>query len=272
MPARGVVEDVVDPEVVGPLSGAASSRSRDVAVWLADVEHDRTSREALITSMDTAVQEYSAEEDVSVERGLAMFEVFMSCGGHEERLKRRETVVHCNLKLHEQSGLMFGRIELIIRGASCKDLVAYLMDYHGRHWRSRLDPASEIHDAICEVRNAHHITVRYECKAAPFRNRVFFNSLVWKKLSDEQFVWVSFPISDHRSHYSHVEEKNVVLGEGRRCIRLTQVGDNVTKLEYACSLDMKGRFPQSLTNGVVIPGLSFALHAANVLPSSATAR
>ncbi len=151
MPARGVVEDVVHPEGVGPLSGAASSRSRDVAVWLADVEHDRTSREALITSMST-VQEYSAEEDVSVERGLAMFEVFMSCGGHEERLQRRETVVHCNLKLHEQSGLMFGRIELIIRGASCKDLVAYLMDYHGRHWRSRLDPASEIHDAICEVR------------------------------------------------------------------------------------------------------------------------
>jgi hypothetical protein len=44
-----------------------------------------------------------------------------------------------------------------------------------------------------------------------------------------------------------------VRAEVARCIRLTVAAEGVTNVEYACILDLKGRFPSWLTNSLIIP-------------------
>jgi hypothetical protein len=51
-----------------------------------------------------------------------------------------------------------------------------------------------------------------------------------------------------------------VRAGGVRCFRCTRIGDNETKVEYACSLDLRGHVPQWLTDSVATPELMKTPH------------
>jgi hypothetical protein len=142
----------------------------------------------------------------------------------------------------------------MIRGAGPLDIIAYLMDAAGRHQQFRLDPHIEVRLETREVRSAHHAIIFYECKTPPFHNRTFLNALVWKKLSETQYLWCSFPIASHPS-VAPTDEAHAVRAEGTKCLRLTDMEDGTTKVQFACTLDMKGIFPTWFTNKIAIPTL-----------------
>jgi hypothetical protein len=222
--------------------------------WLVDVEHDRENRKHMIAQMVADRHVYSDEEDSIIQRGLAMLEADSAQVGKVRQFKHGPTIDSSWTKLDKGSGLLVGNTQCVIRGAGPLDIIAYLMDLHGMHFRSTLDPETDVRDELREVRNSHHIVEFYECKTAPFRNRTFLQALVWKKLSDTQFVWCLAPIADHPS-VTPSDERGTVRAEAVRVLRFTVIAQNVTRVEYACTLDLKGHFPTWLTNNLVIPSL-----------------
>jgi hypothetical protein len=78
--------------------------------------------------------------------------------------------------------------------------------------------------------------------------------MVCKILSDATYVWCTYPIASH-STVRLSDDSHAVRAELVRCIRLTRLAHGATRLEYACSVDLKGRFPTWLTNSLVIPTL-----------------
>ena len=89
---------------------------------------------------------------------------------------------------------------------------------------------------------------------------------MWKKLSDTQFVWCLAPIADHPS-VTPSDERDTVRAEAVRALRFTVIAQNVTRVEYACTLDLKGHFPTSLTNNFVIPILMHERAPQSLAPS-----
>ena len=128
------------------------------------------------------------------------------------------------------------------------------MDADSNYIRSRLDPKVDVHYGVREVRNPHHSVTFNEVKTAPFQNRTFLQAVLRKKLSNTQFFWCTYPIADHPT-VRPSDESHTVRAEGVRCIRLTRLAHGATRLEYACSVDLKGRFPTRLTNSIVVPTL-----------------
>jgi hypothetical protein len=222
--------------------------------WLVDVEHDRETRKHMIAQMVADRHVYSDEEDSIIQRGLAMFATDPAQVGKVRHFKHGPTIDSSWTKLDKESGLLVGNTQCVIRGAGPLDVIASLMDLDGMHFRSTLDPETDVRDELREVRNLHHIVEFYEGKAAPFKNRTFLNTLMWKQLSDAQFVWCLSPIADHPM-VTPSDERDAVRAEAARVLRLTVIAQNVTRVEYACTLDLKGSFPAWLTDKVALPGL-----------------
>jgi hypothetical protein len=248
-------DDPAQAVVVAAASEAAQHAEADAQPpWLVDVEHDRETRKRMIAQMVADRHVYSDEEDSIIQRGLAMLEADSAQVGKVRQFKHGPTIDSSWTKLDKGSGLLVGNTQCVIRGAGPLDIIAYLMDLHGMHFRSTLDPETDVRDELREVRNSHHIVEFYEGKAAPFQNRTILSTLMWKQLSDAQFVWCLSPIADHPT-LTASDERDAVRAEGARVLRLTMIAQNVTRVEYACTLDLKGSFPAWLTDKVALPGL-----------------
>ncbi len=171
--------------------------------------------------------------------GLAPHEV---CRGDRDSTKSART------------GELVGYVELVIRGAGPLDIIAYLMDLIMDGTFAPPLTETDVRDELREVRNSHHIVEFYEGKAAPFQSRTFLHTLMWKQLSDARFVWCLSPIADHPT-LTPSDERNAVRAEGARVLRLTVIAQNVTRVEYACTLDLTGSCPAWLADKVALPGL-----------------
>ena len=222
--------------------------------WLVDLEHDQETRKDMILRMVSQQHLYDDDEDSMIQRGLAILAADSAQTGSVPQSKHGPTVDASWTKLDEGSGLLVGYTTLVLRGAGPLDIIAYLMDLNGRHFRSTLDPETDVRDELREVRNSHHIVEFYECKAAPLKNRTFLSTLMWKHLSDAQFVWCLSPVADHPT-LTPSDERDAVRAEAARVLRLTVIAQNVTRVEYACTLDLKGSFPTWLADKVALPGL-----------------
>jgi hypothetical protein len=242
--------------------------------WLADLEHDRATRDEMIAAMVGDGHAYDAQEDSMIQQRLAMLAANSAHSGElsksssltdavriaysrarqKAHTKYGPTVDSSWTKYDEATGQLVGRIELLIRGARPLDVIAYLMDVNGRHQQSRLNPKVDVCLETRQIRNVHHIISFFECKTAPFQNRIFLSAIMWKKLTDTQYVWCSSPIANHHSATSS-DKSRAVCADLWRCIRLTIISARNTKLEYACTLDLKGRFPKWFTNRIALPAL-----------------
>ncbi len=140
--------------------------------------------------------------------------------------------------------------------ASPEDVAALLIHSDSRFFKSNSDAAVVVREAILEEVNDHHRVHYYEVKTPPVHNRTFLSSLAIKKISDDPpvYVWVAAPILKHERISLH-DERHAVRAEVTRCIRMTGVAENVTLVEYACTLDLKGSIPRWITSNVAIPNL-----------------
>ena len=75
-----------------------------------------------------------------------------------------------------------------------------------------------------------------------------------KKVAEDPpvFVVAAVPIPSH-AKIGKKDEAGAIRAEVCRSFRLTQLSKDVTKVEYACSLDMRGWLPQSVVNSLVVP-------------------
>jgi hypothetical protein len=69
-----------------------------------------------------------------------------------------------------------------------------------------------------------------------------------------RYVWVAAPIERH-SKIAAEDERHAVRAAAMRCCRLVAVAPNVTRIDYACTLDLSGLFPRAVTDRIVTPEL-----------------
>jgi len=101
-----------------------------------------------------------------------------------------------------------------------------------------------------------HSIVFIELKTPPFKNRTWLTSMVCKRICDDPptFLWVGVPLDTHPSIRPD-DEHHAIRAEGSRCLRLTSIGPDLTRLEFCASLDLRGSLPQWLTDKVAVPTL-----------------
>ncbi len=103
--------------------------------------------------------------------------------------------------------------------------------------------------------NAHCTIIFNRVRAPCISDRTFLTSIVAQKVADDPptYVVVGLPIA-HHDKIAPKDEKGAVRAENCRAFRLTEVTEGITKLEYACSLNLRGSIPQAITNKVCVPG------------------
>jgi hypothetical protein len=212
-------------------------------------------RDATVQEMREGEHSYSPEETALIARGTALLDTFATGKGKARPMRRSKTVELAETKHDEKSGLLIGHVEAMVH-TSPEQVVAYLMHFGSKHNRATMNPELDLHNEVLEVRNPHHTVVFLEKRPAPLRNRTWLLALLWQKVSDTPltYVWVAVPIESH-AKVSLEDEAHATRAEVARCVRATQMAAGVTRIEYACSLDMKGRVPSWLTDRLVIPEL-----------------
>jgi hypothetical protein len=233
----------------------AASRDGNLQAWLNDLRDDGAWRDATVQEMREGEHSYSPEETALIARGTALLGTFATGKGKARPMRRSKTVELAETKHDGKSGLLIGHVEAEVR-TSPEQVVAFLMHFGSKFLRSTLNPEVDVRREILEVKSPRHTVVFVEKQTAPFQNRAFLNVLLWHKVSDTPltYVWVTVPI-EHHAKISAEDEAHSIRAEVVRCVRATHTAPGVTRIEYACSLDMKGHFPSWLTDRLVIPTL-----------------
>jgi hypothetical protein len=232
----------------------------DLAVWLDDLHHDTKHRQDRIGEMALAAalpsgRVYSTMENGAVERCQRMFALFDASSASATHLKRPATIQRSETKYDEATRLLFGFAEAEIR-ADPLDIVAYILD-HASSRRGQTEAADDpdvVRRECLERVNPHHVVVFARYKARGMRDRTFLMSAVAKQVTDDPptFLVAVVPIPSH-DKITRKDEAGAIPAENCRSFRLTKLAPGVTKLEYSCSLDLKGHIPQIITDTIAVP-------------------
>lgn len=208
-----------------------------LAIWLGNVAHDEARREDTIAGL-ALEQVYDESEIESLDKGAAMFAMFESSQGVTMPLERA-TSLAVETKLAESSGLLLGKVHLYIR-ATPQQLVAYLLDFQSMHMQST-DWSSPNIVSVKKVAvvNAHHAIMFVRTASTGVSDRSFVNSIITKKVADEPatFIVAVVPVAGHNLVTSR-DEAGAVRAEATRGFRFTEGAQNLTHVEYVCSLDI----------------------------------
>ncbi len=226
----------------------------DTKAWIEDVEFDKKQREVRIAELESASgQAYDLLEDALIAKGDAMFAVFEASSAGATKLKHSALILYSETKLDAATGLLFGRAAAMVR-ATPLEIIAHVLHQESRYMKSTRDPTVIIRLEVLERANAHHTIIYTRCKATGISDRTFLNSTVAKKVADDPptYVVVALPIAQH-DKITAKDEKGAVRAENCRAFKLTEVAEGIAKLEYACSLNLRGSIPQAITNKVSVP-------------------
>ena len=232
-----------------------SLEDEDKKAWIEDVTHDTAQRQDRILELGSASGlSYTTTENGLLRKGAAMFAVFEASSAGAKQLEHSELIMYSETKLDQATNLLLGRAAAMVR-ATPPDIVAYMLNYDSRFLESTNDPTVFIRSEVVEHVNAHQTIIFNRCKATGISDRTFLNSIVAKKVEDDPptYVLVVFPILQH-DKIAAKDEKGAVRAEVCRAFKLTEVAAGITKLEYACSLNLRGSIPQTITNKVSVPG------------------
>ena len=243
-----------------------SLEGEETVAWINDVKHDAKQREDTIAAIESASgRSCSPFENSLIEEGLGMFDRFDQSSGAFAKLKHSVTVERSETTLDEATGLVLERETAEIR-ATPQEILAYSLNFDGRHIQSDWNPATSVRSDLLERVNSHHSIIFTRRKAWPLRPRTFLNSLVAKRLAEEPptYALVAMPIAGH-AKIGRKDEMGAIRSENRRCFKLTEVAPGITKMEYVNSLNLKGSVSQRFTNAIAIPGQQHGAPCPSVL-------
>jgi hypothetical protein len=230
---------------------------RDKQVWIVDVKHDTEQREESIAELESASGHvYDIPETDLIEKGTAMFAAFESSSTVVKQLPHSATIMSSETKLDEATGLLLGRAAAMVR-ASPQEIVAYMLNQDSRHTKSLTGAASKfvLFETLQHVHPHHTIVFAKFRLGRGFSERTFLYSIVAKRVANDPptYVLVGAPIACHYK-ITPIDEARAVRAENWRAFQLTEVAPGVTKLNYTCSLNLRGSIPQAITNKIAVPG------------------
>ena len=227
----------------------------EMTSWLADVTHDTALRQETTDAIEPASdQVYTMAEGALIDSGTAIFADYDASSAPVTKMKCSAIIARSETKLDAAGRLLLGRAEVEIP-ASPQEIIAYQLNYDGRHVQSSWDSAVDIRSETLQKVNAHHTIVFNRKKlGSGLSDRTFLNSLIAKKVAENPptYVLVIVPIPQHPK-ITPQDEARAVRAESFRSFRFTEVAPGRTKMDYVCSLDLKGFVPQFVTNLLAIP-------------------
>jgi hypothetical protein len=217
-----------------------------LVAFLDDVHHDTMQRRAKINELAApSGLAYSTMENGAIETCLGMFRLFE---GSSLRLTRSQT------KYDAASRRLYGHAVVEVR-ADPLAIVAYMLCYDSRTMQSAnaANPRMVRFEVVATV-NAKHTIVFTRYTAPGMKDRTFLNAFVAKQVAEHPptFAVAIVPIPRH-DKIGQEDEAGAVRAENYRSFRLTAVAPGVSRLEYCCSLDLRGRVPQWVTDKVATP-------------------
>jgi hypothetical protein len=210
----------------------------------------------------TAGSVYDMSEAELLAKGADMFAAFEASSAGAKQLTHSATLMYSETKLDEATHLLLGRAAAMVR-ATPREIVAFCLDYDSRYLQSTSDPNVSVRSDVVEKVNAHQMIAFNRIKlGAGLSQRTLLNSTVAKKVADDPptYMVVSLPIAQH-DKITTKDEKGAVRAEACRAFKLTEVAAGITKLEYTCSVDLRGSIPQAITNKVIVPGQMHGAHS-----------
>jgi hypothetical protein len=227
----------------------------DKNAWLDDVAHDHAQRQGRIGEMALpSGRVYDAMENGAIAKCRGMLALFDSNSASVTQLPHPTTIARLETKQDAASNLVLGFAELQIR-APPLEVVAYILNLDSRFMESEnAADADLVFAKVLETVNPHHRIRFNRYKARGIRDRTFVYSVIAKCVAEEPqtYIVAVIPIPSH-DRIDPKDEARAVRAEAYRSFRLTEVSPGVTKYEYACSLDLKGFVPQTITNKIAIP-------------------
>jgi hypothetical protein len=227
-----------------------------LVIWLANVNHDGNERADRIAAMESATgRAIDSRENELLEKGSAMFSLFDGNSARVKQLEHSATILYSETKLDEATRLLLGRAAAMVR-ATPQEIVAYMLNYDSRHMHCDLDPAVFVRSEVLQHVNAHHTVIFLRGKLGHgLSERTFLNSVVAKRVAEDPptYVLAAAPI-EHHDRIGPKDETRAVRAENCRAFQLTEVAPGVTKLDYVCSLNLRGLIPQVITNKTAVPG------------------
>ena len=197
---------------------------------------------------------YSTMEDEAIAKCLGIFGLFENSSTGATELKHSVRISRLETKQDAATGLLLGRAAAVIR-APLLEIVAHVLNADGRFVAS-LNAADRnlVRSEVLAIATAHHTVVFNRFKARGLADRTFLNSIIAKEVSKDPLIYVVavVPIPSHEK-IDRKDEAGAIRGENTRSFKLTAVAPDVTELEYCCSINLRGFFPQSITNTVVVP-------------------
>ena len=237
-----------------------------VKQWWRDVLDDKTGRDAWIAQLESEEGEYTPEQTRALDECAALFASIEGRAGTGRPMPPKATITRAETIYDEERGELFGMAEATMYGATPQQVIAYAMNFAGKHVKSKWNPKTDVEAELLELGH-HHAIIYNEIKAPPFRNRTFLNMIVCKKLSDSPLAFwlVVFPLASH-AKVPQAAEKGKVRGEVNRCFKLTLLEHGNTRMEYVCYLDVKGRVPTNIAKRISVPKQMNVLYVLQVRP------
>ena len=229
---------------VAPSSSTSSSEEEE---WCSDLKFDFNSREAykvLIRSPGP----YTVDEDKSFELGLLM-EAKVTSGGAAQitAIKTKHSLIDASTA--SVNDVLHGHLSCLIR-ASTVDVLSFIMDNDSNISAKYERGYSTIERRTLEVKNNHCSAFYLSVKCpSPFHPREFVANNMWRKEGENNYLYVTVPADHVGAPPSH----DLVRGETVRTTRLTEVSPGVTRYTTTFTLDLRGNFPNWITNRIAIP-------------------
>jgi hypothetical protein len=168
-------------------------------------------------------------------------------------LKHLATIKRLQTKHDVASGCLLGLTEATIQ-AGVLEIVAYILNVDSRVMMHPTHADSTNHVRCLEHVNPHHTICWRRFKARGILDRTFLTSAIAKQVAENPltFAVAVVPIKSHEKIVPK-DEAGAVRAETYMIFRLVEVAARVTKLEYSCSLDFKGRVPQIVRDTLAGP-------------------
>ena len=231
--------------------------SEDRMTWVDDVAYDAAQRKDRIEALALPPgRVYSTVENQAVERCLGMFALFNNNSAGTTPLKHSATIARSEVKQDPATGLLLGRAEAEIR-AHVLEIIAYLLNDEDSRFIQSIEAAlPEVGRAeVLEIINAHHTVTFSTYQSSGLQNRTFLNSIVAKQVAEDPptYVVAMVPIPSH-AKIGPNDEAGAIRAESVRSFRCTELAAGLTRLEFSCSLDLRGWVPQMIVDKLAIPG------------------
>ncbi len=201
-------------------------------------EIDTTALRHTIVTILSHQGAYSPDEDLMLGMGRAYFHVFEK-NEARRRIRSNNPFITCEIAHKEGDSISWSRVENKIR-ASKEEILAFILNFEAKCRWTKIDRDRQVLEKInSHSETLYHCTRGLERGAFKIASREAVAKVVWKKQSDESYIYVQ-GASEHESRPYSSERIRL---DTASVIRISDLSDGRCKAVYVYQLDMAGSIP-----------------------------